>query len=229
MSKATARALSILESDQIGRSSNLDLIAVTVQMRQELALIKQSHGVTALRALRLGIVLYRVKEMLRATKGHGHFMPWVKKTFADTYSHKTATDYMRVARLFVERTRANLPEVLALANAQGELLLGDGAPERDLLKKALRFIGEKTITELITEAKKAGGARSADDSDTPPPLPPVNLYGEQAERIRLMKVTLHDPNALLQLSRQEREQMKDDLWSLYDGYRALHEQAFGKK
>lgn len=223
MSKAKERALAVLETDQIGRNFQFEKRIVD-QVREEHALICKDEKLAALRGLRLGIVLYRVKQVLP----HGKFMPFVKKAFKG-YTHRTATDFMRVARHFVEKTRANVPEVLALANTQGDLALGDGAPERDLLKKANRYIGDKSLTQLIADAAKASHVEPASDSTPPPPAPPANLFGEQTEHVRLLKVTLHDPSALLLMTRQQREQIKDDLWSLYDGYRHLHEQAFGKK
>lgn len=143
--KAAANALVVLTSRQIGSSANFDLKAVTERMRSEMKLIRDTHAHTALRALRIGIVLHDVKAEL----GHGKFMPWVKKTFCDAYSHRTATDYMRLARYFVEKTCAKPHDVAAIADSQLEVT---DETARGLLKKAIKFIGDKTVTELIAEA-----------------------------------------------------------------------------
>lgn len=143
-SPKSTSALVVLSDPQIGSNFQFDRAAASAAVTREVALIKQEQGSTALRAIRLGLYLYCVKEC----GGHGKFMPFVKKSFGA--SHKTATDYMRLARYYVEKSRSGAADVLRLADARDEVALTD-----DRFAKTRKFIGDKTLTELIAEAREA--------------------------------------------------------------------------
>lgn len=217
-------ALVVLADAQIGHVANFDIKAVTQAVRSEMEKLADQQKHASLRGLRLGIVLYRVKEAL----GHGKFMSWVKKNFTGRYTHRHATRFMKLARYFVEATRADMPEVNALSSMQLELSI---TSEETLLAKAVKFVGDKTLTELLEEAEESenGAPKGKKHATVFPSVPPGEIIFDQfTEGVRMLKMTAEDPAALIHLTRLQREQMKDDLWALYETYRANHEKAFKK-
>jgi len=224
-SQSKQHAIAVLTSAQIRHDDEFDQAAAALAVRREIEAIRREQGQTAMRGLRLGIVLWCVKRALP----HGAFMPWVKGCFAAHYS--SATRYMKLARYFVEKTGADLPEILAIEGAQIELALdAANGPQAAIFRKAQKFIGDKSLTELLAEAT---GPIQIDDSDTEGnPLTSANpgevIVSETAQHIHFLKLTLLDDAALLHVSKQVGEQIKDDLWSLYENYRTKHEQRFGR-
>ncbi|MBX3736716.1 MAG: DUF3102 domain-containing protein [Candidatus Didemnitutus sp.] len=137
-------ALALVQDRQIsprGEISKLQAIAV-----QQLAVIRQLHTSAAIRALLVGLTLHRIK----AASTHGEWMPWLKKNFDG--GKNTANRYMRLALVFVERTKVQRPDLLALPGDQIELALEKpGSAEKKLMDKAVKFVGEKTLQELLEE------------------------------------------------------------------------------
>jgi len=152
---ASAHALVVLSDPQIGHGVQFEK-SVIEQLRAEHLLILQFERTSALRGIRLGIVLFRLKSVM----GHGKFMPAVKAAFKGC-THRTAGRYMQIARHFVESCRADVPEVLTLADTKFDLTLAGSASAPALLKKAVKFVGDKSLSELIAEATKAAGTPAA--------------------------------------------------------------------
>lgn len=223
-SQSKQHAIAVLSNVQIRHADEFDAAAATLAVRREIEAIRREQGQTAMRGLRLGIVLWCVKRALP----HGAFMPWVKDSFAAHYS--TATRYMKLARYFVEKTGADLPEIMEIEGAQIELALdAANGPQAAIFRKAQKFIGDKSLSELLAEATGPSAlATGAETDPTPAANPGEIIVSQTAEHLHYLKRTLLDDAALLHVSKQIGEQIKDDLWSLYEGYRTKHEQRFGR-
>lgn len=160
---------------------------------QQMQVIAQTERDTALRAILLGLTLHKVKACLP----HGQFTKWLKSKvtqgnlWTPATAKKNASFYMRLAEIAVQKSKVTRPELLALPGDQTELSLdtaeGDG---RRFVQKLTKFIGEKSLNELlrehgIKEAKKLGGARNSEtDTDDEPEAPDAEaLYFQSREEI----------------------------------------------
>lgn len=194
-------ALAVLTSGQIAHDAQFDRTAAAAALRREFEAIRAEQGQTALRGLRLGIVLWCVKQSL----AHGQFMPWVKEVVPGHYA--TAGRYMKLARYFVEKTGADLPEVLAIQGTQIELAL-DAAqgPQAAIWRKARKFIGEKSLTELLAEAAE-GGAAIEPAAAPAAPIDAAALAARAREElsgsVELMRQLLLTDNVAAHLTREE--------------------------
>lgn len=160
-------AIAILESEQI-RTTGADLKDLGQQALAELDAIRQMETGAALRALRFGLVMYRVK----ATVKHGQFQPWQKKTFGGT-AERQCQYYMKLAAAFVERAKLDVQGVLALPAANGELLPAkQSGAARSALEAAIEYIDGRSLNECLADegikAKKKpvkrGGGGTGDDT-----------------------------------------------------------------
>jgi hypothetical protein len=160
-------ALAVLESPQIVTTGN-NLNQLAVRANEELDAIKRMETGAALRAIRFGIVMYQVK----ATLPHGQFLKWRDQSFP-ALKRTQAGFYMSLALTFVEKSKANLPEVLALPEVQTDLPLDQQqGPSAEILGKAYAFVGDCSLNELLDKhgikgKGKLGGARESDDAEKP--------------------------------------------------------------
>jgi hypothetical protein len=187
-------ALAVLESPSISTSGgNLDQLAR--RANEELDAIKHMERGTALRAIRFGIVMYQIKTSLP----RGQFMKWRDEAFP-ALKKSQASNYMALTLAFVEKTGANLPEVLALPEVQTDLPLDQQqGPGAEILGKAYAFVGDSSLNELLDKhgikgTKKLGGTRETEEGETAPAiktaeelsdqyLEEVSAYLENAKRI----------------------------------------------
>lgn len=172
-SKSTA--LAVLTDRQI--STAVEISKLQSVALQQLAMVKTLERDAALRAILVGLTLHRIKASLK----HGEFMPWMKKHLKGA-GKSQANNYMRLALVAVEKSKATKPELLALPGDQTELALdrGDDSAKR-MMGKLAKFVGEQSLNDLlrehgIKETAKRGGARTPNaDDDTPEPPTPEEL------------------------------------------------------
>jgi len=158
-------ALALLDDKQI-RTTGANLDTLQRAAITQIALVRRMESESALRAILVGMALMRVKHSL----AHGEFMPWLKKNL-DATAHRQANYYMRLGLVFLEKTKATKPEVLALPGDQAELSLDNiEGPARRLMEKMTKFVGDKSLNELLSEhaikdGKALGGARKGGKED----------------------------------------------------------------
>jgi hypothetical protein len=147
----------LLANLQILPAGNISTLQETALA--QLVLIRTMERDAALRAILVGFALHRIKAALK----HGEFLPWIKKHVAQ--SHKQCSFYMRLAVVFAEDARLTQPELLAVPADRTELALDTtDKVARRFLGKAMKFVGEKSLNELLNEhgirdAGALGGAR----------------------------------------------------------------------
>lgn len=201
---ATALILTERQNLPAGKISQLQATAL-----EQMALVRTMERDAALRAILVGLLLHRIK----ADLAYGEFGPWIKAHAP--VGHKQCTFYMRLALVFAEESRLSKPELLALPVDSTELALDSAdAVARKLMDKALKFVGEKSLNELLGEhgirdQGKLGGARAKAAAAAPTPPDEEQLYlfardeiGGVLQRAEELLVT---ENQLQYLARQPAE------------------------
>jgi hypothetical protein len=162
-SKPQTSALAVLSDRQNCtpvQISKLQSVAI-----QQLAMVKGLERDAALRAILVGLTLHRIK----ASLAHGEFMPWIKAKVQGA-AYRQCNYFLKLAAVFVEKTRVTRPEFLALPGDQTDLAIKPAdAQARRFMDKATKFVGEASLNELLDEhrikdTKKLGGRRDAGDS-----------------------------------------------------------------
>lgn len=211
MSKPSPKTLVTLthlhpENTQIGKLANLD--ALFQRAAEQHALIKRDDRATTLRALFLGLLLYQIKNECE----HGQFMKMATERLSDL-PQRTRQDYMKLAYVYVEKTKLALPERLTIPDAQMALQMdGAAGTEREMIDKAMSFIGELSLHELmikydIRAVGLKGKLSDEADAESDAPLPPdeelrrrrEQLFGECAEHVMSLHKTLTTAEELMLL------------------------------
>lgn len=187
---------------------------------EQVKVMTRLRGEEALRGLLVGMTLLRIK----ASLPHGQFTPWIKGNLA--WSERYCRYMMQLGLVFVEKTKAKKPEILALPGEQVELALdGMEGAQRQIFAKAQKFVGDLSLTELfekhgLKEVKKLGGKRTAadDGEDAKEPVTPEQLTArareDLAEWIATGRQLLLTDNVCQHLA-------PADIRSLDDGLKAL--------
>ncbi len=164
--KAALVVLSDKQMSTTGEHLKKLQFAVVKQIEQVRLLERES----ALRAVLCGIALHRVKGGLK----HGEFLPWIKKSLKTT-GRTQANNYMRLAAVAVVATKITQNQLQALPCDSVSLEVSD-APARRLITHLTKFVGEKSLNELLREhgikdaaktkpAKASGEASAEADPD----------------------------------------------------------------
>ncbi|MFA6962415.1 MAG: hypothetical protein WC205_16795 [Opitutaceae bacterium] len=172
----------------------------------QLMAVTELENKAALGAVISGLTLKRVKASLK----HGEWISWQSeirqvepagddlrsKTHRGAFlpSIRQCAYYMRLAEVFVDKTKVQLPELLALPGDQLSLDMADSAQARAFAEKLKTFVGDQSLNDLLDrhrikerkdivgETAKGGNlGRGAE----PPSMSPVEqLAAEKAEAIR---------------------------------------------
>lgn len=193
MAKNTIVALSLINSaDLIAKDDALErLQAGAVMQYQRLRSIRNEE---TLRGLMLGLMLHRIKHSLP----YGDFGKWTA-TNMPRFGTRWVNYLMRLSLVFVEECKVTKPHLLAVPGDQTELQLdGLQGMQRTFMVKALKFVGDHSLSELldkhgIKETAKVGGAR-ASGKPKPVTLDAEQLYLQARDEIGL---TLNQAETLL--------------------------------
>jgi hypothetical protein len=152
---------------------------------QQLRIMSGLRREEAFRGLLVGMRLLQIKESI----GHGNFMPWVKANVT-TMGQRWVNYLMRLALFFFAKNRVTKSEFLALPGDQLNLdLKGKEGAQRQMVEKAVKFVGDLSLTELldkhgIKDTKKLGGARDKKTgADKPAQIDPEQLYLQSRDEI----------------------------------------------
>lgn len=176
MSRPATYALTVLAAPEL-------LVGKDHFKRLEAAAVAQCGAVGTLEsqaaagAIIAGITLHRVK----ASLPHGKFDAWKAQKLAKanfwtpSTAKLNANFYMRLALVFLEKSRSAKSELLALpADGKAELKLDATPAGRKLATSLEKFVGGSSLTELLIKhgikgvgLKTALSAGAADDDLTP--------------------------------------------------------------
>ena len=197
----TTHALALISSADLKVSAdNLALLqqSVTDQFRRLRAL----RGEEALRGLLLGLTLHRVK----ASLPHGEFGGWAKQhaTFGDRWVNYL----MKLSLIFIDKAKATKPELLALPGDQTELSLdGMEGAQRTFMTKALKFVGEESLSDLLikhgikgvglrTELAAKAAAEHPADAATAAVMASERAWKESWDAVQRVRSALSEPDQL---------------------------------
>ena len=202
------------------------------------AAVNQMESKAAMGAVLAGLTLHRVK----ASMPHGKFGAWVEQISTSggnlpAVKKSQANNYMRLALAFVERTRVQKPDLLALPGDQTALELGDSATTRRFMEKLQGFVGECSLNELmIKHGIKGVGLKTAlerveeaDPSTGSGQGLAEDFFGEVAERVYGLGQIVTSRESLLRLSPKQLDTLRDALADALAQFEKLYAEARGTK
>lgn len=220
-----AKALSLIADPQI-RTTGANLTRLQTNTIAQLEKIRGLENEAALRAVFTGLALNRIKFSME----RGTWMPWLKDN-AKEVGQRQANYYMKLAIVFLVKTRAAKTEMLVLAGDRVELSDHSGAA---LAKKAESFVGDLSLNELLEKHGIKGLTRGGDDDDGED-LPHGGGAGEQMIFTEIsghlfgLRETVLNRENIMRLEPKQLDALKTEIERTRTEFLKLYEQARGKK
>jgi Protein of unknown function (DUF3102) len=219
--KATS-ALALL-SDKSVATENLQKFGDRVA--DEFAQIPQQEQMNAARAILVGIGLHAVKAGMK----HGEFTPWLQSKvnqvnfWSPATAKVNASYYMRLAIAFVEQSKPTRPEMLAITAATEPLNLKEAAGHAaKLLERVKKFIGERSLNEiLIEEGIKNGGAGGGSSSKAAIGGGEDPLLADTATHLMGLRDLILNPDTVKRYTASQLNDIEVQLASALDQFRKL--------
>jgi hypothetical protein len=223
-SQKTLVTLTTLRPESEAQGSNLhvrvNLDLLIDRANQQYAEIKRGDQSNSLRGIFLGLLFWQIKN----EAGHGKFMAVATERMPDI-GQTTRSHYMKLAAVFVEKSRLALPERMNIPDAQLALHLGDASGiEQEMVRKAIDFVGQLSLHELMIKYEiravgLAGKLRDEADAENDVPLPPdeelrrrrEQIFGETAEHVMRLHKTLTTADELQYLESSQLEMIDNQL------------------
>ena len=178
-----------------------------------------------------GFTLLRVK---RSTP-HGKFGAWIEASAKNGVGHRQANYYMRLAMVFLEKSKVQAPDLLALPGDQLSLEIGDNHAAKQFFTKLQKFVGDHSLTELLIKHKIKGvglktelETEADDEDDAPPPGQAEDYFTEVAERVYGFRQLVTSRENLARLTPQQLETLNQTVTDSVAEFRRLYEEAKGK-
>ncbi|QYM80261.1 hypothetical protein K0B96_06510 [Horticoccus luteus] len=183
-----------------------------------------------------GLTLHRVK----ASLPHGHFGKWIGQIstaveICRTVKKSQANNYMRLAMVFLEKTKAQKPELLALPGDQTSLDLADNHAGQQLRAKLEKFTAGLSLNELlIKHGIKGVGLKTEletakeDEDDAPQPGQAEDYFTEVAERVYGFRQLVTSRENIARLTPQQLETLHQTVTDSVAEFRRLYDEAKGK-
>jgi hypothetical protein len=122
--------------------SNLQVIAN--KLNKEIAFYKKFENETALRGLRIGVLLV----MARADLQYGEWMPWIQKNMSD-FGQRQANRLMKLAERFLTETQLDPQSQVLLCESNPEITYKYDRLTMDVVQKVKDWIGDRTQNDLF--------------------------------------------------------------------------------
>ncbi len=171
-------------------------------------MISKLEGEAALRAIFAGVALHRIKASLK----HGEFGPWLSSQ-EDVAKKSQVNNYMRLASVFLEKTRATKAELLALTGSN-EALFTPGEEARSFVAKVEKFVGESSLNELLIKYGIKGVVREGDDGENPnAPAPGADgqlYFSEVSQYLYGFRTTALRPESLARLTPEQLRAVREE-------------------
>ncbi len=164
----TTTALAVIGSPEL-KADAKQLALLKTSAEQQFKRLAEMRHEEALRGLLLGLTLHRVK----ASLPYGEFGKWAKAHA--TFGERWVNYLMKLALVFIDKSKATKPELLACPGDQTELAIeGQQGLQRQFTLKANKFTAGLSLSELldkyeIKSGAKLGGARGAAEKEDATP------------------------------------------------------------
>ncbi len=134
------------------------LQTVANQIHEEFEAFGKLEKDAAFRALRIGLLLLKVKAELK----HGEFEPWMEKNVTEV-RRSQAFNFLRLARIFIEKNQLPQKRAFLICDAKTETTIKAEPKAQKMVQMVFEFIQEKSLNELFEEygirnRKQLGGA-----------------------------------------------------------------------
>jgi hypothetical protein len=236
MSKPTTKALVTLsnlktvpaaETDQLPTVGNLD--ALFAKANAQYAAIKQGDRAVTLRAIFLGILFWQIKNECPK----GEFMKLASERMPEI-ARQTRQDYMKLAIVFVEKTRLALPSHFEIPDAQLALSIEDSAGSKhEMVTKAFNFIGTLTLTELMIKHGIRGvgmaAALAEGEGAKPAPNEADEFFGALSEKLYGLRTFATDPKSIMRLTPEQLVTVDQTITDTYSQWKRQYAEAKGEK
>lgn len=230
MSKPAKHALTVLAAPALHVTKEKELAKLQAAAVAQLSAVSELEAKAAIGGVLAGLTLHRVK----ASMPHGTFGKWLEsKTNGVRFSTRQAQFLMRLALVFLEKTRAQAPDLLALPGSDGDLALADNAAGKALAAKLQKFVGEASLYELLVKHGIRGVSRDGDDAeggddDGAGTAAGEDFFAEVATTLEGWRKIVTDKTALVRLTPKQLDLLKDDVSASYNQFLALYKETRGK-
>jgi hypothetical protein len=232
MSKPTTKALVTLsnlkpvttvEAGQLPTVGNLD--ALFAKANAQYAAIKQGDRAVTLRAIFLGILFWQIKNECPK----GEFMKLATERMPEV-ARQTRQDYMKLAIVFVEKTKLALPSHFDIPDAQLALSIEDSAGSKhEMVTKAFSFIGDLTLTELMIKhgIRGVGLPAQLTEGDATPPAPNEadEFFAKVAENLYGIRTFATDTTSIMRLTPAQLDTVDQTMTDTYSQWKRHYDEA----
>lgn len=242
MSRSQTHALTLVAAPEL-RVATDDLARLQELALQQLSAIAEMETRAAAGAILAGLTLHRVK----ASLAHGEFGKWItqistsggnlppgknafRNTALPTVKKSQANNYMRLALIFLEKSRVAKPDLLALPGDQTELSIeGASGPAKRFLQKLSSFVGESSLNELLVKYGIKGVSREGDDGEgANAKKGGEDFFAEVAIGIDRCFGPLTNPESLMRLPPKQLDLAYAGVTEKYELFKRLYREAKGK-
>lgn len=217
-----AQALALLNDSKFAPDQICTIGAI---FRRHLEEIQRAERVTALRAITLGLALWKVRLALP----HGQWMPWQAEHLG--VGGRQVNYYMRLALVFLLKSRATKTELRALPVDSVELTSTD-ALSRSLFSRLEKFVGECSLNELLVKHGIRGVTRdtdSASDEDTSGGPGEQMIFTEVCEHFYSIRQNLCRRETIMRYTPEQLDAAKRELDEIRSSFLALYAEARGTR
>lgn len=196
------------------------------RVAREFAEIPRVERMNASRAVLVGLGLHAVKASLQ----RGEFEAWKKANltlgniWSESTALKNASFYMRLAIAFVEQAKPSRQELLALTSSNLDLELGAAeAVEQKLMSRVAKFVGERSLNELLVDEgiKSTQGSASAGSKPTVLPADDDTLAEDAGQLLMRFDDVLLNPEHIKRFTAAQLDDMERQLTDRLAKFREL--------
>ncbi len=128
---------------------------IEAQLKEECQQFQQLEKEASWRALRIGVLLLRVKAELK----HGEFLPWMESTVPE-FTQRHCQRFMQLGDAFLRKTKIKIEDALPLVTPK-LLKPSDGKGEKlsKYVQMAFEFLGDSSLTDLFKKYHIMGAAK----------------------------------------------------------------------
>lgn len=203
-------------------STAVDIEKLQTLAVDQLKMIGRLERDAALHAVLAGLLLWRLKAAMPGT-----FRAWVEKHAEVKKSQ--ANNYMRLATVFVDRSRVTKQELLALPADTSALTDADREASA-FFSRAAKFVGDCSLNELLVKYGIRGVTRDGDTPDdgtgkTGNEADGQLFFAEIAEHVLGIRKSVLDPQNIARLTPRQLDDLRAELANLNAEFTRLYEQA----
>lgn len=229
MSKPAKHALTVLASPEL-RVDAKGLEKLKKAAVAQCAAVSEMEGRAAVGGILAGLTLHRVKASLK----HGEFGPWIAQIGTSgsnlaPVTQRMCNNYMRLALVFLEKTKANTTNLLALPGDKAGLELAESNDGRALAEKLQKFVAGCSLNELLIKHGIKGVVREGDagteDGGTTAAAGGEDYFADVAQTLDGFRQIVTSRESLVRLSPKQLDLLNETVSDAVAQFRKLYAEA----